>query len=115
MWWQAFVTKVNRVVSSTSNCMPEDDWIASGRDVFVVDMGLAVVLPLFLTVYPLATYETELGIAVRFLEEGFVAVERVLSSERVSYTMGEQQLVLAFALRGQPEGLFSYLSIFVPQ
>ena len=71
--------------------MPEDDWIASGRDVLVVDMGLAVVLPLFLAVYPLTADETELGIAVRSLEEGLVAVEHVLPPERVAYTRERMQ------------------------
>jgi hypothetical protein len=45
---QAFVPKVNWTVSGTSNSMAEDDWITSGRDVFVIDMVLAVAFPPFL-------------------------------------------------------------------
>ncbi len=93
--------------------MPEDDWVTSGWDLVVVDVVLAVTLPLVRAVYPPTAEEAELGVAVRSLEEGCVAAEYVPPSERVADAK-VTEIVLALVVISPAEGV-PHLSMFTSQ
>jgi hypothetical protein len=59
--WQPFFPETPAAIPSASNSTAENDWVAPERHVEIVDVVLAVCLPISLTSYPLAAPETKFG------------------------------------------------------
>lgn len=58
---KSVIAQAARAISSTSNSGAEGDWIAAERCLLVVDVTLAMGLPICLAGFPSVTKETELS------------------------------------------------------